>query len=201
MHQFSGSVARIEHIAEQLNDPFLRSLAGLARGWLLFARHELSGAIEVLCAARDVGRDLHQRHFIEMYTGLALFGLGESAAAAQRWFAAMEGAFEVANIRGVSGSIEGCGYLAAASGEWSDAARLLAAAAKVRERTEVPLFSFWLPLHAHAEATVRGELGAVDYEHWSNLGRQMREEDAVNEARLRLQRFASDACANTPLGS
>jgi predicted ATPase/DNA-binding winged helix-turn-helix (wHTH) protein len=198
----TGSVARIEHIAAQLNDPFLRSLAGLARGWLLFSRNELAQAIEVLRAARDVGKDLHQRHFIEMYTALALFGLGETVAAAQRWFVAMQGAFEVANIRGVSGSIEGCGYLAARRGQWSDAARLLAAAAKVRERTQVPLFSFWLPFHGKAESAVRRELGAADYEHWSSIGRQMREEDAVNEARLRLQRFAAeDGSAKTPPGS
>jgi non-specific serine/threonine protein kinase len=196
------ALARIEMIGGQLDDPLLRGLAGLARGWLLLTNNELEPALEVFRAARYPGSDLHQTHFIDTYMGLALFGLGQRAEAARQWFGAMGGAVEVANIRGVAGSIEGCGYIAVALGEYADAARLLAAARKIRERTEVPLFRFWTPYHDNAHAELRTRLGASSYQYWSSKGQGMREEDVVNETRIMLQRFGGDeGLTNKPSGS
>jgi len=180
-----------QRISEQLDDPFLRGLAGLARGWICMAQDRCAAAIEVLRAVRGLGQDLHQRHFIDMYIGLALFGLGHYAEAAHQWVEAMLAAAEVANIRGVAGSIEGCAYIEQKLGDPRMAATLMRAAGLIRERTEVPLFNFWVPYHTAALEAVRRALSANEYEQAMHAGELMRDEDAANEARMRLRGFAT----------
>ena len=179
-----------QRIGEQLDDPYLRGVAGLARGWICMAQDRCAEAIGVLRAVRGLGQDLHQRHFIDMYIGLALFGRGHYAEAAQRWVEAMLAAAEVANIRGVAGSIEGCAYIEQKLGDPRMAASLMKAAALIRERTEVPLFNFWVPYHTAALEAVRSALSANEYAQAVRAGEAMREEDAANETRTRLLGFA-----------
>lgn len=192
-------------IASERNDPLLLGLAGLARGWIHIAGGNYREAIDVMRAARDLGDDPHQRHFLDMYIGLALFRLADDAAAAAQWLEAMHGAANVGNIRGVAGSVEGCGYIAERLGQPAVAARLLTVAARVRERTGVPLFTFWLVHHEAAAQRLRSTLGAVEYAAAVAAGKSMREEDAANEVRARLQDYSRRASAtaqtNTPSGS
>ncbi|HUO19638.1 MAG TPA: winged helix-turn-helix domain-containing protein [Steroidobacteraceae bacterium] len=195
----AAPVAVVERIAALRSDPILAGLAGLARGWMAYGAGDYAAALAALQSVRELGGDLHQRHFIDMYIGLARYALGEYTLAAAQFLDSLQRAATVANIRGVAGSIEGCGYLAAHAGECSDAARFLAAARRIRERTGVPLFNFWLPWHERADALVRARLGAAAYESASAAGWRMRDEDAANEVRTRLQRFSE--AANISAGS
>ena len=192
-------IAVTESIGARRRDGMLEGLAGLARGWMLLACGDHAQAAATLRAARPLGDDLHQRHFIDMYIGLTQFGLGEYPGAAAHFLEGLHGAADVANIRGMAGAIEGCGYLGALAGEWSDAARWLAAARRIRERTGVPLFTFWIPHHEATQGLLRARLGGPAYEQHSAAGRRLRDEDAANEVRARLQRLAEGA--NIPAGS
>lgn len=89
---------------------------------------------------------------IGSYVGLAQFALHRYRQAAHQWLVSLNLGISVGNVRGMAGSIEGCGYLACQAGEWRTAARLLAAARVTRERTRLPLFNFWCP---HLDATMR----------------------------------------------
>lgn len=183
--------ARAAEIAAELGDELLAGLAGLTRGWILLARGAPAEAARELIAVRDLGCDFHQQHFIDVYIGLALFAIGDSAGASGYWREGLRRSVVVANLRGLSGSIEGCAYVAASAGRQHDAGRLLGAAARIRERTGRPLFSFWLPHHSRACAAARAALGAEDYEAAERAGRLARAEDTVYEADLLLREFAA----------
>lgn len=193
-------LAALERIGGELDDALLQGMCGLARGWVQMAANDYSAAVATLRAVRDLGPDLHQRHFIDIYIGLALFALGENAAAARQFLDSLHNAAEVSNLRGVAGSIEACGYLAARFAEWADAARLLALARRIREQTGVPLLSFWVPYHNAAYASLRSALALTEYEAQSAAGERMRYEDAASEVRARLALYSNGA-TNTPLGS
>ncbi|HVP34782.1 MAG TPA: winged helix-turn-helix domain-containing protein [Steroidobacteraceae bacterium] len=190
----------LERIAAQLDDPLLRGLAGLTRGWMQLAERDYAAAVTTLRAVRQLGPDVHQHHFIDTYIGLALYGMGVDAAAAAQWVESLNAAANVFNMRGVAGAIEGCGYLAARRGDWSDATRFLAVARRIRERTGIPLFNFWVPYHTETHALLRERLGREEYEAQSQAGHRMRDEDAANEVRARLQLYARGG-PNTPAGS
>ena len=177
-------------IGAQLGDSLLLGLAELARGWVLLARHEPAAAIPVLDAARHLGHDVHQQHFVEIYLALARFGVGSHAQAATHFLEAQRMSAAVGNMRGVAGSMEGCGYLAEKVGENADAARYLGAAQLIRERTSLPLFRFWLPFHEAATTALRAKLGSDEYEACLRAGRHMRAEDAANEVMLRLKSYS-----------
>jgi predicted ATPase/DNA-binding winged helix-turn-helix (wHTH) protein len=194
--------------ARRSSDDSLRGLMGLARGWICLARGEPRAALEELLAVRDVGTDVHQIHFVGMYIGLAHFALGDLTAAAVHWLRAMELGIAVGNVRGIAGSIEGCAYVACAAGEWACATRMLAAAGLIRERTENPIFSFWVPFQETAVHAARSGLAASDFHAETRKGLAMRHEDAANEAQAVLwrlagnpERRASQRTTNRPVGS
>ena len=199
---------RTREAAERHNDDLLRGLAALAHGWVWLARGQPRRAVTELYAARDLGCDPHQRHFIGMYLGLAHFALGHYPEAAHVWLTSMNLSILVGNVRGMAGSIEGCGYLTAVAGEWRTAARLLAAARVIRERTQLPLFSFWCP---HLETTMRelrSHLSPAELEASWQSGAALRHEDATNEAAALLRSYSTAAMppggyagANRPAGS
>ena len=95
----------------------LQGLAGLTRGWMYMAGDQIEQALVVLRSVRNVGGDLHQHHFIDMYIGLSLFRNGDLAAAASQWREAMRNALAVGHVRGAAGCIEGCGYIAERLGQ------------------------------------------------------------------------------------
>jgi predicted ATPase/DNA-binding winged helix-turn-helix (wHTH) protein len=174
-------------------DGLLGGLAGLARGWIRLSRGESAIALADLTAVRALGPDPHQHHFIRMYIGLAHFELGDRAAAAREWLQAMKLSSDVANLRGIGGSIEGCAYLASALGAPTVSVRLLAAAQRIRERTEVPLFSFWLPHHERTRTALRIALRPEQYAAEWAAGAALRQEEAAEEARALLARVAGEA--------
>ena len=191
--QAGTDIAVVEQIAEQLDDANLRGLAGLARGWMYLAADEIERTIAVLRAARRLGDDVHQHHFIDVYIGLALFRRGDHAAAAALWHEAMRNALVVGHIRGVGGSIEGCGYIAERLNHPELACRCLGAAQQIRNHTGIPLYSFWIPHYDSAHATLRATLGPAGYTAAIAAGAAVHEEDAASEAAQWLQSFAAAA--------
>lgn len=190
-------VERCEAVANARQDDLLRGLACLGLGWIRMASGDLDGAVAALEPARELGPDLHQRHFVSMYVGLAHFGLRQWAAAAQDWMDAMVYATTVANVRGLAGSVEGCAYIACDQGEYEAAAELLSAARVVRERTGMPIFTLWLGHQAVALDSLRAALDPEVLRAASDRGALLRTEDAVNRARSMLARYAR----NSPVGS
>ncbi|HEY1891874.1 MAG TPA: winged helix-turn-helix domain-containing protein [Steroidobacteraceae bacterium] len=192
----AAQYAQRTRVAAELHDnDLLRGLAGLAHGWVWLARGQPERAIAELSAAAGLGRDPHQRHFIEMYVALAHFALGHYSQAAKSWVASLNVSITLGNVRGQAGSVEGCGYLACQSGDWRSAARLLAAARTVRQRTKLPLFRFWWP---HLEATMRdlrSHLTEAELEACSQSGAALRPEDATNEAMALLRSYAEKGAA------
>lgn len=203
------ALAVAQDIAERLDDPLLRGLAGLARGWLHMTNGNGNAAVETLGCVCDLSADEHQRHFIRVYLGLALIGLGRHVTAATVLYEAIGTVIELGNIRGAAGCVECCGYICEALGHWQDAARLLGAARAIRERTEVPLFNFWLPHHHAAHASLEARLGAEEYAACSRAGAAMREEEVLEATSLRLKSFcagpdretARQPGTNSPRGS
>lgn len=181
----------VELVAEQRADGILRGLAGLVRGWAYLAEDDIENALAALRPVRDLGGDYHQHHFIDMYIGLALFRRGDYGEAAAQWYEAMRNAIAVGNIRGIAGSIEGCGYIGARTGKLEEACRSLGAAEQIRKRTEMPLFSFWIRHNKSANAVLRSALGVSRYEAALSGGARMREEDAANEAAALLREFGA----------
>jgi predicted ATPase/DNA-binding winged helix-turn-helix (wHTH) protein len=201
-------LAITEARARRCGDATLAGLAGLARGWVRLARGEVQAALDELLAARDVGADLHQRHFIDMYLALSQFALGNSAAAANGWFRGMELSIAVGNVRGIAGSVEGCAYLACRAGDCRSAARLLAAARIARERTGIPIFNFWRPHQESTQAMIRSSLSPDELVAETMRGERMRQEDAANEAQALLWRLSGNGerrsaqrTTNVPSGS
>lgn len=197
-----GQARVAERLATQYQDPLLLGVAGLARGWLDLARGEDRAAIAALLAVRGLGEDAHQQHFIDMYIGLALFRNAELSAAAARWLEAMKQAARVGHLRGIAGSVEGCAYLAWKQADPAKAARFLGVAGAIRERMQIPLFQFWRPHHAEAEASLRAALGQRQYELAVQDARRAREEDIFDEVRAVLMQYAEagDAATARPSG-
>jgi predicted ATPase len=199
---------RTRELGKRHGDELLCGLAGLALGWVWLARRQPERALAELYLARDLGFDPHQRHFVRMYVGLALFELGRYREAADQWLVSLKLSTSVANVRGMAGSMEGCGYLACQTGEWRTAARLLSAARVIRERTELPLFRFWWPHQEAALRNLRSNLSATELEDSWRSGSVLRHEDAANEALALLHSYSRPAAAdedqtivNRPVGS
>jgi non-specific serine/threonine protein kinase len=181
---------RTRAIAELHGDDLLRGLAGLAYGWVWLAREQPERGLAELSAARDLGCDLHQHHFIGMYIGLAHFALSHYRQAADQWLLSLNHSISLGNVRGMAGCIEGCGYLASQAGEWHSAARLLAAAGVIRERTQLPLFKFWCPHLDVAMRDLRSHLGPTELEASWQSGAGLRHENAANEALALLRSYS-----------
>jgi predicted ATPase/DNA-binding winged helix-turn-helix (wHTH) protein len=200
-------VAAIERTSKQINDGILLGLAGLVRAWKFLAEDKNRKAIDALRPVRTIGGDYHQHHFIDVYLGLALFRLGDDAAAASMWHESMQNAIAVGHIRGIAGAVEGCGYLAYKTARLDEACRFLYVAEQIRKRVKTPLFRFWIRHNEHAHAGLLSALGARRYESAMSAGAQVREEDAINEAAAMLQKFGAGAVfpvesqASVPAGS
>jgi predicted ATPase/DNA-binding winged helix-turn-helix (wHTH) protein len=188
-------IATVERLAEKLDDELLLGLAGLAGGWLYLAEDDTRRAIDVLRSVRDLSTDAHQHHFIGMYIGLALFRRDDLAGAALEWHEAMRNAMGVGHLRGVAGSVEGCGYLAERLGKAEEACRFLSAAEQFRQRAGSPLFSFWFGHNESASTALRSKLGLNRYEELVREGARMRAEDVINEAAEHLRRFGGSPAA------
>ena len=183
-------IPQLERSAAHQQDSILVGLAALARGWMHLAAGDNDAAITVLRPVRELGDDLHQHHFIEVYIGLALFRCGDLAAAAGMFRDAIVKGLAVRHSRGLAASLEGCGYIATRLGHGRQACLCLGAAEQIRERTGNPLFSFWTRHSEQAHAALRTELAPADYAAAIAAGTAMREEDAVNACAGWLRSFA-----------
>jgi predicted ATPase/DNA-binding winged helix-turn-helix (wHTH) protein len=189
--QAAVHLAVVERLAGKHDDELLRGLAGLTRGWLDLAEDDTEQAVTILRAVRNLSADSHQHHFIGMYIGLALFQQGDLAGAALEWHEAMRNAIAVGHLRGIAGSVEGCGYIAERLGKVQEACRFLSAAEQIRQRAGSPLFSFWFRHNESANAQLRSALGLSRYEALVGAGARMRTEDVINEAAEQLRQFGS----------
>lgn len=171
-----ASVSRATELALRLKDPLLRGLAGLSAAFLLIGRGKLEAALEELTRACGLGNDLQQRHFIEIYMGLCNYFLGRWNAAARSARMALVGHVAVRNTRGISGCIELSAYLMHAWGRPALAQRYLAAAGRMRERTGVPLFRFWLEPHTKVDVDLRRSLGEQAAQRIADEAMREREE-------------------------
>jgi non-specific serine/threonine protein kinase len=189
---------RTRAAAERHNDDLLRGIAALAHGWVWLARGQPERALAEFVPARDIGCDPHQHHFIGMYIALAQLALGRHSQAAHQWLLSLNISITVGNVRGMAGAIEGCGYLASRTGEWRTAARLLAAARVIRERTQLPLFKFWRPHREEAMHALRLHLSPAELEASWESGAALRHEDATNEAAGLLRSYSQAPPAREP---
>jgi tetratricopeptide (TPR) repeat protein len=180
---------RTREIAELHDDDLLRGLAGLAHGWVWLARGQPEQALAELSAARHLGCDQQQQSFIGLYMALTQFALGHYRQAAHQWLLSLNHCISFGNVRGMAGSIEGCGYLASRAGDWHAAARLLASASAIRERTQLPLFSFWRPYLDAAMRELGSHLSPSELESSWQLGAGLRHENAANEALTLLRSY------------
>jgi predicted ATPase/DNA-binding winged helix-turn-helix (wHTH) protein len=191
LEQAAQHLATVQRLAEKHDDELLRGIAGLVRGWQYLSEEDTDKALDVLRSVRSLSSDSHQHHFIGMYVGLALFRQGNLAAAALEWHEAMRNALLVAHLRGIAGSVEGCGYLAERLGKAEEACRFLSAAEQFRRRAQSPLFSFWFRHNESANTRLRSTLGPNRYEALVSAGARMRAEDVINEAAEHLRQFGA----------
>jgi len=185
----AAPLASIEQVATQLADPLLHGLAGFARGWRCLALGDCGGAVRELEAARDLGSDLIQQQFIEIYVGLTRYLVGDFARSARQFLQALEHCAVLGSIRFAAGNIEGTGYLCIAHGLHVEAVRMLAAARAIRRRT-VPLLGFWVSHQQEAERRLRSALSATEYALADQCGTQWRYEEAMEEAMRLLRQFS-----------
>jgi non-specific serine/threonine protein kinase len=188
-------LATIKRLAEVRDDDMLRGLAGLAQGWFYLAAEDIGRALAIFRSVHGLGADFHQHHFIGMYIGLSLFRLGHYAQAAAAWHEAMRNAIVVGHLRGISGSVEGCAYVAERLGRAEEACRYLSVAEQLRQRAVSPLFSFWFRHNEDARAALCSTLGSTRYEAAMSAGARMHAEDAINDAARLLRQFATGLSA------
>ncbi len=187
------SAAVTARLAETLDDPQLRGLSGIAEAWICLADGAAGDALQALLPVRRLGTDIFQQIFIEIYIGLAEFGLGNGSAAAERALEVLQRslAIDAQNIRPIAGACEICAYVAVQRRLFVDGAQMLGSAEYMRDRTGMPLFRLWLPLHEHAQKAAERALGAAEYAKQFAVGWRRRHEDAVNRAEELMESLCS----------
>ena len=194
---FDGSERCVEAalaVAEAHGSRWLRSLALLGRGIACAMRgqhHEaeawMSEAAELTSAPGD---DIFQHGYVLIVRALQRFQLDDVRGAAQDWLLTLELSIGLQHRRSVAGCIEGAAYLVLGQGDADCAARLLAAAARVRDLTGAPLFPQWRAAHARAETSAREILGEA-FKTAQKQGATARIEDVVELTRARLAELAA----------
>ena len=171
-------------------DDWLRSLAGLAKSWIAIRGSQYDDAVDTLQPLRRVGFDLHQHELIDVYLGLCHYGLGHWREAAEFSLDFLQVTRRTHNLRGTSAAIEVAAFLAMRRTRADICARLLGKAADIRERTRVPLFSFWLIPEQEATSAARRVLGDRQFDTFHAAGASARDELVIDEAREFLRAIA-----------
>jgi len=117
------------------------------------------------------------RVYLQLNLGLYEYANRESGAARRTWRCVLDDSLSFLNRRTTAGVLEGAAYLAADRSSWSEAARLLGAAARIREITGAPLLPHWAAVHAPVEARIRSALDA-DFEKEHHAGATLPFEEA-----------------------
>jgi predicted ATPase/DNA-binding winged helix-turn-helix (wHTH) protein len=177
-------------IASTEKDDWLRSLAGLAKSWIAIRGGLYDEAVDTLQPLRRVCFDLHQHELIDVYLGLCHYGLGHWREAAGFSLDFLQVTQRTHNLRGTSAAIEIAAFLAIRSTRADICARLLGKAATIRERTRVPLFSFWLIPEQEATSAARRVLGDGQFDTFHAAGASARDELVIDEAREFLRAIA-----------
>lgn len=196
----SAAVSR--RLAERLNDPQIKGVAGIADAWIRLAEGDAREALEALMPARRLGTDLLQQVFVEIYIGFAEFRLGRLASAAEHGLEILRRTLEIEehNIRPIAGAFEICAYVAVEQGLFADGAQMLGSAERIRDRTALPLFGLWLPQHEAAREKAQHALGKPDYEAQFEAGWRRRSEDAIDRAEQLFESFRSGRPVSTAIG-
>jgi predicted ATPase/DNA-binding winged helix-turn-helix (wHTH) protein len=181
-------------IAETHGSAWLRSLALLSRGIACAMRGQHREAEAWMSEAADLtsapGDDTFHHGYVLINRALQKCQLGDDRGAARDWLRMLDLSIGLQCRRAVAGCVEGAAYLVLGQGDADGAARLLAAAARVRELTGVPLMPQWLAPHASTEACAREKLGDA-FKAIQLQGAAARFEDVVEQARARLAELAT----------
>jgi non-specific serine/threonine protein kinase len=201
-----AAVTEALEVADALDDDWLRSNALLSRG----IGHSFKGRHDeaIRCIAEALERvashgDYFQREYTRINLALQRFYVGDLRGAARDWLRNLDAFGLAQNPRGVAGIVEGTAYLAAERGEFAQAARFLAAAARMRQITGGPLVPQWRQAQEVAEKKTLAATG-VEFERLQQAGATARFEDVVAEARGLLVEVADQsirAGASRPSGS
>lgn len=171
-------------------DDWLRSLAGLAEGWIAMRSGEHHDSVSTLQPLRRVGFDPHQHEMIDIYLGLSHYVLGHWREAAGSSLDVLEVTPSTRNLRSSSAAIEIAAFLAMRTARPEICARLLGKAADIRERTRAPLFSFWVAYDEDTANVVRARLGNGQFDSLCRAGASARDELVIDEARALLRQVA-----------
>jgi len=136
------------------------------------------------------GNDTFHLGYVLINRALQRFQLGDAQGAASDWLRMLELSIGLQNRRGVAGAVEGAAYLVPGQGDADCAARLLAAAARVRDLTGTPLFPQWYAAHAEAEDRAHEILGMA-FNAAQKQGAAARFEDVVEQTRTILTELAA----------
>jgi hypothetical protein len=187
-----NSATLVADIAEAEADDWLRSLAGLAKAWIALGSNRHQDALAALQPIRGVGFDLHQHQMVEIYLALSHYRLRNWREAAEAMLDAIENSVRTRNLRSQAAAMEAGAYLAMHKDRPEVSARLLGKANDIRERTRLPLFSFWLATHEEAMSLVPQQVGRETFSALYADGAQAREELVVEETRELLREVAGD---------
>lgn len=194
-------------IAKARNDGWLRSNALLSRGIAHALNDDHRQAEASMSEAMDclnAHGDLFQRAYALINRALQRFHLGDLRGAAQDWLDDLDTFIPRQQWRAAAGCVEGAAYIAAELGQFEDASRFLAAAARVRDWTGAPLMPQWRKAQQVAERKARNALGP-DFERARQSGATARFEDVFAEARALLIEFGGGqpvrTGASNPSGS
>jgi predicted ATPase/DNA-binding winged helix-turn-helix (wHTH) protein len=194
-----ATVAAELAIAER--DDWLRSLAGLAKGWIALGSGEHGLAIATLRPIRRLSFDLHQHYFIDIYLGLSHYALKHWPQAAGSLLDALEVSLRTRSLRATAAGVEIAAYVAMQLTRPEVSARLLGKAADIRERTRAPLFRFWVASHEEVTSRVRSQLGNERFEALHAAGASARDELVIDETCVLLREVAADQSSATPPAS
>jgi predicted ATPase/DNA-binding winged helix-turn-helix (wHTH) protein len=194
-------------IADLLDDDWLRSNGLLSRG----IGHSFNGrhAQAVSCMGDALAYvassgDYFQRAYTQINLALQRFYIGDLRGAARDWLPCLDAFIRAQHMRGAAGVVEGTAYLAAERGDFPEAARFLAAAARMRRITGGPLVPQWREAQMIAEKKTNDAMG-TEFERAQQSAVAARFEDVVGEARALLARIAdaqpARADASNPSGS
>jgi predicted ATPase/DNA-binding winged helix-turn-helix (wHTH) protein len=194
---FDGSERCVEaalSVAEAHGSAWLRSMALLGRGIACAMRGQHRDAETWLSEAAELtsspGADVFQHGYVLIVRALQRFQLDDVRGAARDWLHMLGLCIGLQHRRGVAGCVEGTAYMVLKLGDADCAARMLAAAARVRDLTAAPLFPHWLAAHAEAEAGARESLGMA-FEAAQKQGAAARFEDVAEETRILLTGLAA----------
>jgi non-specific serine/threonine protein kinase len=188
--QAQARAAAAARLAGEENDDWLLSLSGWAKSWIEIGSGAYRDALATLEPLRNLSLDPQQRQMTNIYLGLAHYALGQLREAAAMSIHVLDEYLSTRGLRSAAASIELAGYLGMRLARPELCARFLGKAADIRERTQAPLFSFWIAHNLEASDRARGRLGPDRFYASHRAGASARDEIVIDETRALLQQIA-----------